>query len=275
MKIRLGISTCPNDTFAFHAILNRRIGLRGLDFEIELLDVQQLNEGIARGAFDVAKASFNAALRLADRWGILRSGSALGFGVGPLLLGAREGNSPQPKSRILCPGAQTTAALLVRMFFPECANVSHCLFSEIMPALGRGEADFGAVIHEGRFVYEREGLYLACDLGERWERETGAPLPLGGILARLDLSADIHRELNALIRDSIDHAHAHREEAFTTMRHYASELEPDVIWDHVKLYVNEDTRELSPAAVGALDALRTMAVRSGAVASSFPAPVLL
>src|SRR6266511_5624498 len=170
MPLRLGLSTCPNDTFTFHAIMERRIDLRGLEFDFTLEDVQQLNERLAAGELDVSKASFHAALRLADRYGVLRSGAALGMGVGPLLLSAGPDAELTERSRVLCPGADTTATLLFRCLHPRSRHIEHRVFSEIMPALKRGEADFGVVIHEGRFTYQQEGLYLVEDLGASWER---------------------------------------------------------------------------------------------------------
>ena len=128
MKIRLGLSTCPNDTFAFHAILERKIDLRGLEFEAELLDVQALNDGLFADRYDVSKASFHAALLLADRYGVLPAGSALGFGVGPLIVAARDGVWPSPEARVLCPGPTTTATLLYRCLHPDSARIDHAVF---------------------------------------------------------------------------------------------------------------------------------------------------
>ncbi len=170
-KIRLGISTCPNDTFAFHAILHRLIDLRGLEFEIQLLDIQTLNESLFSSVFDVAKASFHAGLLLADRYWVLPSGSALGFGVGPLLLASRESEVPCRKDQLtLCPGEHTTANLLFKLFYPNTTKIEQTVFSEIMPRLSQRQADFGVCIHEGRFTWEQEGLSLVEDLGTRWER---------------------------------------------------------------------------------------------------------
>ena len=197
--IHLGISTCPNDTFAFHALLNRRVDWRGLDFHVELLDVQELNERLARGEFDVAKASFFAALRMTDRLGVFRSGSALGYSVGPLLLAAantgppsdawRDAQGTMREPRVLCPGEATTAHLLYRLFHGQ-GQVEYAVFSDIMPSLQAGTADYGVCIHEGRFTWQEQGLHRVEDLGERWEQATNSPLPLGGILGRLSLDRD-------------------------------------------------------------------------------------
>ena len=267
--IRFGISTCPNDTFAYHAILERRIDLRGLDFRIELLDVQELNERLAAGDFDVAKASFHAALEMTDRIGVLPVGSALGFGVGPLLLAAAPDRIPSGSAdRVFCPGAKTTATLLYRLFWPGAGRVEQTVFDRILPALSRGEADFGVCIHEGRFTYREHGLHLVEDLGERFEREAAAPLPLGGIFARHELGDSLHARVAAVLRDSLDHALANREETRSTMRRYAQELDDAVIDAHVDLYVNEWTRDLGEVGERALARLFELATEARIVAKA-------
>ena len=143
--IHLGISTCPNDTFAFHGLMNRKVSWRGLDFNIELIDIQQLNDRLFQGDFDVAKTSFHAALLLSDQTVVLPSGSALGFGVGPLLLSARAGKIPQHHGQVtLCPGEHTTAALLYRLMYPDSTQIRHVVFSQIMPDLKSAQADSGS-----------------------------------------------------------------------------------------------------------------------------------
>ena len=149
MKIQLGISTCPNDTFMFHAIIHRKIDLAGLDFEIQYLDVQELNERLAERSLDCSKASFHAAIHLANDYGVLPSGAALGHRVGPVLLSKSRDATPQPTSQICCPGSWTTATLLFRLAYPEATNIEQRVFSDIMPGVAAGEFDFGVVIHEG------------------------------------------------------------------------------------------------------------------------------
>ena len=202
--IRLGISTCPNDTFAFHGLLTRAVDWRGLDFQVELLDVEALNERLLAGDFDVCKASFHAALLAAGDVVVLPSGSALGFGVGPLLLAAEPGTRPtHPGQRTLCPGRHTTAALLFDLFYPRSSRVEHVVFSAIMSRLQARTADFGVCIHEGRFTWQAQGLALVEDLGTRWESETGSPLPLGGMLARRRLPAATIAAVQRVIHDSL------------------------------------------------------------------------
>lgn len=243
--IRLGISTCPNDTFAYHALMNRLVDWRELDFSIDLLDIQQLNEQLFAGGFDVAKASFHAALLLADQTVVLPSGSALGFGVGPLLLAAEPDTRPENRGQTaLCPGEHTTATLLLDLFYPKTATVRQVVFSEIMPALKRGEADFGVCIHEGRFTWQDEGLALVEDLGTRWEQETECPLPLGGLVASRELPHAVIATVQAVVRDSLEFALADPDAALPTMRRYAQEFDDDVLMKHVGLYVNDWTRDL-------------------------------
>lgn len=277
--IRLGISTCPNDTFAFHAILTGRIKVAGLRFEIELLDVQELNERLFAGQFDVAKASFHAALLLSERYGVFQSGSALGFGVGPLLLAAQQNTDPATmggqKFVTLCPGQHTTASLLYRMFYPECGVLEQVIFSEIMPALQQRRASFGVCIHEGRFTYQDQGLACVQDLGVRWEKETRQPLPLGGILGRLDLPDDQIRKIQQAIQQSIEYSMENRMEAIHSMRRYAQEFSDDVLFSHVDLYVNQWTVGLGETGEVALSTLHKRAVEAGAIDQLQPPLVML
>ena len=265
-KIRCAISTCPNDTFAFHAILDRQVNCRGLDFEIELLDIQQLNDRLFQGDFDVAKASFHAAALLTDKTVVLPSGSALGFGVGPLLLANRENTSPDSLDGLtLCPGKHTTATMLFKMFYGPEKKIEHTVFSEIMPRLKDGTADFGVCIHEGRFTWKEQGLFHVEDLGTRWEQETSTPLPLGGILARRTLAHDTIDRVQSTLRDSIEFGLAHRELTLPTMRKYAQEFDDEVLFKHVDLYVNQWTQDLGNEGNAALKMLSEKAMQSGLV----------
>lgn len=269
MRLPIGISPCPNDTFAFHALLERKIRVPGVELEFRLADVQALNEMLARGELAVGKASFHAALGLTDRYGVLPAGSALGFGNGPLLLRSAKSRS-NGSVRVLSPGAMTTACLLFRLFGAELCGrdlvLEHVSFDQILPALERGEADYGICIHEGRFTYREHGLELVADLGRCWEDATKSPLPLGGILAQHSLGADLHRALGQAIRDSIDYAYSHRPEVRTTMRKHAQELDDHVIDQHVELYVNERTRDLGSIGEHALRELETRARAVGMMA---------
>lgn len=264
--MRLGISTCPNDTFAFHALMQQKVDWRGLDFQIELLDIQQLNSRAFQGELDIAKVSFHAALFLADEVVVLPSGSALGFGVGPLLLAAKQGGRPTDSSQVaLCPGEHTTATLLFQLFYSKTASLEQVVFSEIMPRLKSKTADFGVCIHEGRFTWQSEGLFLVEDLGTRWEAETKCPLPLGGIVGKRSLGLDTLRKVQSVIHDSLNYGLAHREETLPTMRHYAQEFNDDVLMQHVDLYVNDWTVQLGAVGQAALKELSERAQKIGLV----------
>ncbi|MEI8317908.1 MAG: 1,4-dihydroxy-6-naphthoate synthase [Planctomycetia bacterium] len=265
--IRLGISTCPNDTFAFHGLLTKAVDWRGLEFEIDLLDIEQLNErllGDGSDDFDVGKVSFHAALGAAERIVVLPSGSALGFGVGPLLLAAMPESTPCDTTQLtLCPGRHTTAALLFALFHPDSTRVEQAVFSEIMPRLRAGSADFGVCIHEGRFTWQQQGLTLVEDLGLRWETESDCPLPLGGIVASRSLPADTIAAVQGVIADSLRFALANPAAPLPTMRDYAQELDDAVLMEHVDLYVNDQTLDLGPLGQRALDELSVRATAVG------------
>lgn len=259
-RLRVGLSTCPNDTYAFSGLLEGEVRADGLELDLELADVQQLNEGLAAGRFDVVKASFAAALGHARDWVVLPVGAALGFGVGPVVVAATPPHASPP--RVLCPGADTTATLLWRLYGDPDARVEQVVFSAILPALARGDADLGVCIHEGRFTYQRHGLELRDDLGARWEQDTGAPLPLGGILARASLPPDLRARFTRALSASLAFADAHPERALEVMRRHAREHDDAALWKHVELYVNADTRALSDAG---RSALATFAERAGGV----------
>ena len=240
MRIRLGISTCPNDTFAFHALAQGEIDPRGLDFEITYLDVQELNERMAAGDYDVAKVSFHAALAHSSEWLVLPSGSALGFGVGPLVLGSP---SRPTKSRqktllpvVLCPGRWTTATLLWRLFHQEHVQLRHTVFSNIIQELKNGRADFGVCIHEARFVWKEHGLDRIEDLGETWEAATASPLPLGGIVGNRTLGRDILIRVQETICASIKWGLNNRDACLVSMRTHAQEQLDETLWKHVALF---------------------------------------
>jgi len=262
--VRLGISTCPNDTFAFHGLLSGAIDTGDLAFEIELCDVEELNQRLAAGEFDVAKASFHLALEYAHELVVLPSGSALGFGNGPLLLARAAGlELAQGELRVLCPGAHTTASLLFDLFHPGAGRVEQVVFSEVMPALEAGRADFGVCIHEGRFTWEARGLAFVEDLGATWEATTGAPLPLGGIVGRKSLGTELLQDVQRCVRASLDHGLDQRSETLATMRRYAQEQSDDVLFAHVDLYVNEFTRDLGETGRAALRELSERARATG------------
>jgi 1,4-dihydroxy-6-naphthoate synthase len=265
--LRLGISTCPNDTFAFHALLSGELRPRGIELAIELCDIQELNERLRDGTLDAAKISFATALELAAELVVLPSGSALGFGVGPVLLAAAERALPepgaQPAPRVLCPGAGTTASLLWALLHPGVGVVEQVVFSAILPALAARRADFGVCIHEARFTWREHGLHLVEDLGAAWEARTGAPLPLGGLCARRAVGREPLERLQEAVRASLERSLADPERALPTMRRHAQEASDAAIRAHVELYVNEWTVDLGAEGRRALAALAREARAAG------------
>ena len=211
-----------------------------------------------------------AALHLAGSSLVLPAGSALGRGVGPVVLARSPARTIPDDARVLCPGEGTTAHLLLRLFHPGVRRVDQVVFSEILPRLERGEADFGVCIHEARFVFASRGLALVEDLGATWEARTGSPLPLGGILARRDLGGDAHAALARAIRGSIAHARGDPGAALVTMRRHAPGMADDVLERHVELYVNDATVDLGLEGVRALAVLDRVAREAGLLGAGAP-----
>lgn len=237
MSIKLSISPCPNDTFMFDAIINRRIDLMGLDIEVEYHDIEVLNSHAMERRADITKCSTALLPAIDDRYRLLDSGAALGRGNGPLLV-RRKGDTSAIK-HIAVPGEHTTANALIKRLFPEIKKRAPMLFSEIAKAVERGEFDAGVLIHEGRFVYERENLELIADLGLEWERREGLPLPLGSIVAARDLEEGVAERFETLLRESIAYAFAHPEVSRDFIKSHAQEMEDSVIDRHIALFVNE------------------------------------
>lgn len=237
MSIKLSISPCPNDTFMFDAIINRRIDLMGLDIEVEYHDIEVLNSHAMERRADITKCSTALLPAIEDSYRLLDSGAALGRGNGPLLV-RRKGDTT-PIEHIAVPGEHTTANALIKRLFPEIKRRTPMLFSEIAKAVERGEFDAGVLIHEGRFVYERENLELIADLGLEWERREGLPLPLGSIVAARDLEEGVAERFETLLRESIAYAFAHPEVSRDFIKSHAQEMEDSVIDRHIALFVNE------------------------------------
>lgn len=235
--IRLHISPCPNDTFMFDALVNGRIDCGELTFEVAYYDIEELNRRAEAGETDVSKISYALLPEIQSRYTLLDSGSALGRGNGPVFV-ARQGTPPDSIRRVAVPGMHTTANALMSRLYPSITQKKPVLFSEIAPAVARGEYDAGVLIHEGRFVYRKLGLELVADLGELWESRTGLPLPLGAIVARRTLPEELRCEIERLLRTSIEYAFAHREESRTYIKEHARELDDRVIDHHIDFFVN-------------------------------------
>lgn len=244
MKLDLAFSPCPNDTFIFYALLHGRVDTGDFVFTSRLHDVEELNRMAFDGRHDVTKLSFSAWLALRDRYEILDSGAALGYGCGPLLV-ARDKNIDLSRARIAIPGIHTTAWLLLRLWNPGARAAEAARFDLIMEGVRSGKYDAGLVIHEGRFLVGRYGLETIIDLGRWWESETGSPIPLGCIAIRKDSPGYEHRVMiEKWIRQSVEYSFAHPAESRPYVKEHSQEMEDEVIDAHIKLYVNDFTLSL-------------------------------
>lgn len=265
----LGYSLCPNDTFIFHA-LHAGLVQGPLPVREVLEDVQTLNEWALAGRLPMTKISYRAYFEVMDRYVALRSGGALGRGVGPLVVARSERSLSG--ARVASPGALTTAELLLRLSHPG-SEVVRMRYDEVMPAVARGEyrgepIDAGLIIHESRFTYPEYGLVKLLDLGAWWEGETGLPLPLGAILVRRDLPAQTQRALGDAVRRSLEYAYAHPEASREYVRQHASELSDEVMQAHIDLYVNALSLDVGEEGERAVRELHRRAIEVGAASPS-------
>jgi 1,4-dihydroxy-6-naphthoate synthase len=243
-NLSLGYSPCPNDTFIFYALVHKKI--KGdIAFSERLEDVETLNLMASRKELDVTKASFNAFGHLREDYCLLRSGSALGEGCGPLIVARKPIKlSELAGKKIAIPGKMTTAHLLMQLFDPDIRNIVEMPFDRIMNAVSLGTVDAGLIIHEGRFTYPVHNLIKLADLGEWWEEETRLPLPLGCILAKRELGRGVIRQIDKLLKKSIEYAYKNREATRGYIKQHAQELNDEVIEQHIRLYVNDCTLDI-------------------------------
>ena len=240
MKLTLGFSPCPNDTFIFEAMAHGRINTEGLEFDCLIADVEELNRRALSGTIDITKMSCFAYAYAARDYLILDSGSALGHKNGPLLIAKTKIDKRKISSaRIAIPGKYTTANLLFSLAWPDAVNKTEYLFSDITDAILRGEADAGLIIHETRFTYKTKGLVRIADMGRYWEELTGFPVPLGIITINRKIPADIALKVNRIIRRSLEYAYHDPFSSFDYVKSNARELNSTVISNHIKLYVNK------------------------------------
>ncbi len=244
MKLSLGYSPCPNDTFIFYALAHKKVKGR-VGFSEMLEDVETLNRMALRGELDVTKVSFNAFGHLREDYCLLHSGSALGRGCGPLIVAKDRINIADLAGKtIAIPGKMTTAYLLLQLFESGIRKVVEMPFDRIMNAVSLGNVDAGLIIHEGRFTFPKYGLMELVDLGEWWEGETGLPIPLGGIVAKRELGADVINGVDRMLKKSIEYAFANRSMTRRYIKKHAQELDDEVIDQHIGLYVNDYTLDL-------------------------------
>lgn len=244
MKLTLGFSPCPNDTFMFDALVHAKVDTEGLKFEVVMEDVEALNQRALNNDLDVTKLSYHAFLHCIQDYILLKSGSALGRNCGPLLIQQR-GNAPlTADSKIAIPGKNTTANLLLSIAFPHLQNKLEMLFSDIEQAVTDGEVDAGLIIHENRFTYQKKGLEKIQDLGEFWETETRLPIPLGGIVVKRDLCLAVQQKFQRVLKRSVKYAFDHPKSSREYIRRHAQEMDEQVMYEHIKTYVNDFSLDL-------------------------------
>lgn len=246
MKISLGFSPCPNDTYIFDALVNGKIDTKGLEFDVYLEDVQTLNEWAIAGKLQCSKISYGVLPLVSNEYRLLPAGGALGMGVGPLLITKNIQALPKDPSlwKVAIPGKNTTAHVLFSKAYPTVKNKTFKLFHEIENAVLNGEVDAGVIIHENRFTYQEKGLEKIADLGSVWEETTQAAIPLGGIVMHRSIESSIAEQMNALIQESIRYSDLQYPQLSSFIREHAQEMSEDVMRQHIELYVNEYSKDL-------------------------------
>ena len=263
-ELTLGFSPCPNDTFMFYPLVHGLVDTAGISYRERLEDVETLNQLALKGELDVSKVSYHAFGHIRNEYALLRSGSALGRGCGPLLVAADNISPSDLRGKtIAVPGQYTTALLLLRLFDPTLENFLVMPFNEIMDAVLRGDVDAGLIIHESRFTYQGYGLHKLLDLGEWWEGETGLPIPLGGIVAKRSLGVETIAAVEKALRDGVSYARSNPAEAAHYIREHAQEMGAEVCQAHIGLYVNEFSVELGDEGVMAIECLMERAECAG------------
>ncbi len=266
MKLTLGFSPCPNDTFIFEAMVHGRVDTEGLEFDWFLADVEELNRSAFEGHVDITKMSYHAFARVADRYLILDSGSALGNGNGPLVISKHPLRPDELNDALIAiPGQYTTANLLFSIFWPAARHKREYLFSDIPGALLSDEVDAGLIIHETRFTYQGMGLLKVADTGEKWEELTGLPIPLGGIVVNRSVDEDTAAKVNRAIRRSIEYARASPGESADFIRRHAMETDAVITREHIDLYVNSFSLSLGQEGRTAVKRLFTVAAERGVI----------
>jgi len=268
MKLTLGFSPCPNDTFIFDALIHHKIDTEGLEFEVFYDDVETLNQKAFRGELDITKLSYHAFAHIVDKYVLLDAGSALGFGVGPMLISKFEfsiSDLNNTKHKIGIPGKYTTANFLLGLALPEATNKQEMVFSEIEDALLDEKIDIGLIIHENRFTYQNKGLKKIIDLGDYWEKLTGCAIPLGGIVANRKLPLDIQHKINRVLKKSVEFAFANPKSGLEYIRSHAQEMSEEVMYKHIELYVNKYSLDLGDEGRKAINLLFDTATEKGII----------
>jgi 1,4-dihydroxy-6-naphthoate synthase len=273
MKLTLGFSPCPNDTFIFDVLINNKIDSEGLEFDVVLEDVETLNQWAFEGKLDITKLSYPAFFKNLDKYVLLNSGAALGKGVGPLLISKSKienRKSEIEKMSIALPGKNTTANLLFSFAYPEAKNKTYMIFSAIENAVLNEETDLGVIIHENRFTYQQKGLHKVKDLGEYWEEKMNVPIPLGGIAIKRTIDRTISLQVDKLIRKSIEFAFNNYPTITDYVKHHSQEMSETVMRQHIDLYVNDFSIDLRTEGKKAITVLYDTYLNSLSSADSYP-----
>jgi 1,4-dihydroxy-6-naphthoate synthase len=270
MKLTLGFSPCPNDTFIFDALIHHKIDTEGLEFEVFFDDVETLNQKAVNGQLDITKLSFHAFAYVASQYALLDAGSALGFGVGPLLICKNEallqpGAMEDSSLRVAIPGKLTTANFLLGIAYPNLNNKVLTVFSDIENAVLTNQVDLGLIIHENRFTYADKGLHKIVDLGNFWETLTGCAIPLGGIVINRKLNLSVQQKVNRILRKSVEFAFANPKSGIDFIREHSQEMDEAVMYKHIELYVNQYSLDLGIEGRKAIDILFEMAQSKGLI----------
>lgn len=257
--LKLAYSPCPNDTSLFAGIATGLV--KGpLGFQFSLLDIQELNQAAAKGSADLIKISFFNYPNIQDHYELMDTGSALGFGTGPLLI-SKDGKLPAPDAPLAIPGRNTTANLLLSMALPEHKNKKEYLFSDIEKAILGKEVQAGAIIHESRFTYQQHGLKLSMDLGKWWEGHTSLPVPLGGLAIRRTLPREVKQEADKMLKNSYELAREQPGRISGYVAAHAQSMSADVMQQHIDLYVNQHTYSLGQTGRQAIKHMLDMAAQ--------------
>jgi 1,4-dihydroxy-6-naphthoate synthase len=266
MKLTLGFSPCPNDTYIFDALVHHKIDTEGLEFEYSMADVELLNAAAFAEKPDITKLSFHAFMHLTGKYLLLDSGAALGFGAGPLVISKKLKSFEELTGKtVAIPGKYTTANLLFSLAMHDKVEKKEMLFSDIEHAIVSGIVDAGVIIHESRFTYQSKGLHKLMDLGEYWEQKTGSPVPLGGIAVHRRLESDVILKIERSIRRSVEYANEHKGERNDFIRCNAQEMDDAVMQQHIDLYVNQFSVSLGLKGKHAVIQMFEYAISSGII----------
>ena len=279
--LSLGYSPCPNDTFIFFALIHGKIDTGDLQFNELLLDVETLNQKALKEELDITKISYHAYGHFRDNYCLLRAGGALGRGCGPLVIARKECSMTDlPGKKIAIPGRLTTANLLLQLYSSSLnhridpSNLQILPFNQIMQAVAKGEVDAGLIIHESRFTFQDYNLKQVIDLGKWWEKDTGLPVPLGGIIAKRSLGPEVIKRINTLLKMSVEYAFNHRNDPLTYIKEHSQELSDDVIQQHINLYVNDFSLDIEKEGEKAIIELISRAESAGIIPGS-DAPIFI